>query len=139
MSASDVFRPKHPFDLRVVCTGRSTHRPVELGVIVWWPAELERDGLAVSDAARDLALMNPSPMGDSARGTKSARPNKQVKRAAVHVRVRSDGGKTFVLPPCPKCGQGTGRELRDDTVARYFEATRDTPAAGVLDVSLRLH
>lgn len=119
--------------LSVVCTDRGQHAPAELAHFSWRPAWGDSQAL-VWDAGAPLRELDVTADGDSARGTQSAHPNKQIRRTPVERRVRADGGTTFTLPPCPRC-HGRPVELRDDTLRRYVERTRDTPMEGQLDVA----
>lgn len=54
------------------------------------------------------------------------------------LRQRADGGLIYTPPPCPSCRKALDAGIRDDTLTRYVEATRDTPLAGSMDVSLAI-
>lgn len=123
-------------DLRIVCTGagRAAHATVELAVASWTPKSLNVEGFAIWSPDTPLRDMELRMLGESARATKSERPNKVVRRAAVEQTTRADGGATFLVPGCPRCGRPP-LPLRDDTLRTYAEKTRDTPVSGTLDVA----
>lgn len=123
-------------ELRIICTGvgRLRHETVERAVIMWVPSGLERDGFAVWGQEVPLRELDAQVLGDSARGAKSARPNKQMHRSPVDTQTRRDGGKTFVIPACPRC-RHPAMLLRDDTLRSYMDKTRGTAQHGTLDVS----
>jgi hypothetical protein len=124
-------------DLRVICTDRGQHGPIELAVISWVPAGLAEQGFAVWSASAPLRDLASQALGDGARGTKSAAINRQIHRSPVDVRDRKDGGKTYVMPKCPKCGKGKKHVLlRDDRLAAYVEKTADSGASRAYDVSV---
>ncbi|MHA6511996.1 hypothetical protein [Tessaracoccus sp. Z1128] len=117
-------------ELEVVCT--AGHAPVELATFAWAPADL--DDVAVWDNSTPLRQLAMDTVRQSARATKSSRPNKVTQRAPVERHTRADGGTTYIIPPCPRC-LGRAVPLRDDTIRRYAEKTRDTPMEGRLDVA----
>ena len=121
-------------ELRVICTDRGQHGSIELAVIWWHPPDDGGDGFAVWDDS-SIRGLESSALGDSARGTKSSAANRQVHRTPVEVRIRADGGKTYVMPRCPKCGKTV--LLRDDRLSAYVEKSRDTPSEAAYDVSLK--
>jgi len=120
-------------ELRVVCSGSGTHNPVELAAFIWTPRDLSSG--AAWDPSAPLRDLDLDVLRESARATKSQRPNKVTTRSTVDRRTRADGGTTFILPACPRCHGAPRVELRDDTIRHYTERTRDTPLSGRLDLA----
>ena len=118
--------------LRIVCTGGGTHPIAELAFIEWEPDN--DDAVRVWDAGtrpRDLRTVARS---DSTRPSRdSSKPSRVVRRASVEIRTRKDGGKTVVLPQCPRCAF-PGKLMREERLRNIREVLRDTPSEGVFDV-----
>lgn len=123
-------------DLRVMCTGRSStnHQPMELAAFMVTP-ERSDTGAAIWDARESLHGMTVESIADGIRPYRDgSRPARHVERKPVEWHMRADGGRTALIPPCPRCG-GRSTPLRDTTMRRYIEGVRDTPLAGLLNVA----
>ena len=121
--------------LRIVCTGHDggRHAPRELARIEWQP-EIPETGSVVWSADTPLKDMPAIVPRESARSTRGGKASRHVKHAPVEVHTRADGGTTWTTPPCPKCRR-PGVELRDTTLRRYLDQTRNTQLEDTLDVS----
>src|SRR5699024_7894559 len=111
--------------LRIVCTGRdrTEHTVAELARFDWRPAG---DQPAVWPASAPLATLDLELIAESARPRRDGKSSRRVEHTPVPHVVRSDGGQTWQIPACPKCGR-PATPLRDTTIRRYAEAVRNTP------------
>ena len=106
---------------------RPQHPSVELARIDWTPPMVQ--GFAVWTAGDAEAEETPEAIAESTRQTR--RGETRVRnRSSVHVVARADGGRTFHLPRCPRCGREM--EVRDDRLAKLRSWPRES-----FDVSLR--
>lgn len=134
--------------IQVVCTGRGSHRELEVGVLVDLRAS-QIDGASLLSLADDLG----GEQGEDVRqmvGEAQRMPRgiyyvgergyateggtwRRVQRPGLSVRVRADGGRTFDLT-CRKCRNRSGRPLylpqRDTSAERLFDS-----GASRLDIS----
>ena len=142
-------KPKpHKLDsLRIVCTDRGQHNNRQLCLFVWSrliesPADLSEPGQWLLDDETCLAQIDrPAPTIQWSykhedyrlRAVGVTLPTRWDENNHVDISVRSDGGRTFTLQPCPVCGRTA--VLRDDTLTNYFRKTYSTRLRGVLDIS----
>lgn len=100
-------------DLRVICTGREglAHRPNELASFMVTP-RLREDNAAVWGPRESLRGFEVDSVSEGSRPYRDdTRPPRIVRRTVIEWRERSDGGRTALIAPCPKCG-GRVIELR---------------------------
>jgi hypothetical protein len=122
-------------DLSIICTGRGEHAIVELVAVRWNHPDLQNKGFAVWDYTTRPKNLVMEIMGESTRPNPvPSRVSRTIQRAPIEARTRADGGRTLIVPPCPRCSWA-GREMRDTKLREYMDETRDTPNAGSLDVS----
>ncbi len=122
-------------ELRVICTGttKAPHRVTELARFDWTP-ERDADGVALWSPQEPLRTMTLDAATESARPRRDGKSSRHVVHTPVTSTERADGGTTWHVPECPRCGHPV-TDLRDTTLRRYVEATRNTPLAGVLDIT----
>lgn len=120
--------------LRVICTGhdRGRHAPRELARLYWTPPGDAQVHVWGTETLLKELTVTASP--SSARPTRGGKASRHVTHAPVESRARKDGGTTWIAPACPKCRRPE-TELRDTTLRRYLDQTRNTQLEGTLDVS----
>lgn len=96
-------------DLHLICTDRGQHASAQLAFVEWTP---DLDGGAAVWSPGDPGLA-PGMLRENTRSTKAG-DSRVTKRKPVEIVKRADGGETFHLPACPRCGRRV--RLRDDTV-----------------------
>lgn len=111
--------------LDLVCTDRGQHAPAQLAVVEWWGTSGD-DPLGVWTPGEGVALQVPA---ETTRATRKG-GRRHLVRTPTEQTTRADGGVTFHLPACPRCGRRV--RVRDD----QLELLRDLPRQA-LDVSLR--
>jgi hypothetical protein len=112
-------REKPHEELTVVCTDRGQHATTQIARFAWTPGSMDDVGFAVWDsgAGDTLDTITEGTRGTNAGGTR------HIKRKPTRMETRSDGGQTFHLPRCPRCGREF--RLREDRIIalRHYAPT----------------
>lgn len=106
--------------LQVICTNRGKHPRRDLGMILWTPEAVHRDGFAVWDAKGDQSVHTPAALSVTGRETRAGKW-RTTERGTVTTATRKDGGLTFTFPACPKCRRPP-TPLRDTTLGELLRA-----------------
>ena len=137
-----------PNELRIVCTDRGEHAPIELALLM---VHGDREpGLPPGEPSRwrlpgeggrlpgepERFKGEPATRFSVAQGVRTRRTRAGVEKpneakSEVVKRTRADGGVTFEFPACPTC-KGQTRIIHDDKLAAFM---RGAPGQN-LDVSL---
>ena len=120
-------------DLSIVCTNDGHHARAELALVHWVPARIDGKARVWSHSTRPRELVLEVIAGSTRPNPRPAEPSRVIRRKHVNIRSRADGGQTLTIPKCPRCGW-PGREVREERLRAYVEATGDTPRQGILDV-----
>lgn len=94
------------------CTDRGQHASVQIARVAW-TGQADEHGVSVWTAGDGTETIEA--VAENTRQTRAGQ-SRVTKRRPVDVTTRADGGRTFHLPRCQRCGKSM--DLRDDTLEK---------------------